>query len=163
MKVTITLYGRPATQGSKRSVAIYRKTKGGGSTPVIKNGRVITRVIEDNPRLGDWRQQVARAALAQWSGPLWTGPLKMTAVFQRPRPKGHFGTGRNAGKLKANAPKYPTGTPDNSKLQRAVEDALTGVLYQDDSQITDHDIRKRWGERFETRIVIEAMEGKRSA
>lgn len=73
---------------------------------------------------------------------LWTGPLLLTLVFYRTRPKGHFGTGRNAGKLK---PKYaspfvtedtiPVQMPDLTKLIRATEDGLTGVIWKDDSQV----------------------------
>ena len=55
--------------------------------------------------------------------------------FGLPRPKSHFGTGRNAGRLKPSAPAYPGTKPDVDKLSRAVLDALTGVLWADDSQV----------------------------
>ena len=56
------------------------------------------------------------------------------------RPKSHFGTGRNAGKLKPSAPKYPAVKPDVDKLSRAVHDALTiANVIDDDSRIViDH-------------------------
>lgn len=66
---------------------------------------------------------------------LWTDPVLLTLVFYRPRPKGHFGTGRNAGRLKDSAPDYPTIMPDLTKLIRATEDGLTGVIWKDDSQV----------------------------
>ena len=66
---------------------------------------------------------------------LWTEPLLLTLVFYRPRAKDHFGTGRNAGKLKASAPAYPTIVPDLTKLIRATEDGLTGVVWRDDKQV----------------------------
>lgn len=66
---------------------------------------------------------------------LWTEPVLLTLVFYRPRPKGHFGTGRNAGTLKASAPSYPTTMPDLTKLIRATEDGLTKIVWRDDSQV----------------------------
>ncbi len=152
VRVEFQVVGKPATQGSKKAMPIYGK----GGRPVMKDGRMLTRVVEDNPRLAEWRQEVAAAARRVYEGPLLTGAIFLTLVFERPRPKGHYGTGRNAGRVKASAPPYPTTKPDSVKLARAVEDALTGVLWQDDSQVVDHIIRKRWGDCF--RVYVLAQE-----
>jgi Holliday junction resolvase RusA-like endonuclease len=44
--------------------------------------------------------------------------------------------------------------PDVLKLARAVEDALTGILYRDDAQIVTEVLRKRYGDppRVEIRL-----------
>ncbi len=160
---TITVYGKPVPQGSKQSQVIYQ-----GGKPVIKNGRVLTVVRNANDDLQNWRNQVAEAVLWEYQKkvnyvsseeglPLMQGPVSLRIVFLKPRPKGHYGTGRNAGKLKESAPEYPTTRPDTLKLARAVEDALTGVIWQDDSQVVAHDMVKRWGERFSTIITINEL------
>jgi Holliday junction resolvase RusA-like endonuclease len=162
MAFNFIVFGKPVPQGSKQAQAIYGK----GGKPVIKNGRVITVVRNDNDDLQNWRNQVADKALdvyrnATHTSPdnikdpeLIAGPISLTIVFVRPRLKGHFGTGRNAGKLKASAPEHPISKPDTVKLARAVEDAMTGVIWVDDSQVVRHALTKRWGERFETHVTI---------
>lgn len=80
--------------------------------------------------------------------------LKMECTFIFERPGSHFGTGRNAGKLKPSAPKYPTGRPDSSNLVKLVEDALNGNAFKDDSRIVHSQMDKAYGTRAETVIAI---------
>jgi Holliday junction resolvase RusA-like endonuclease len=44
--------------------------------------------------------------------------------------------------------------PDTLKLARAVEDALSGIVWVNDSRIVDERIRKRWGDRSAVRIKV---------
>ena len=147
MILDFKVFGQPATQGSKKAVPIYRNGQ-----PIVKDGRTLTRVVDDNPKLSMWRQEVAqvaypafREATDEEEPELLTGPIELTLTFSRPRPRSHYGTGRNAGKLKPSAPAYPITRPDTIKLARAVEDALTGVVWRDDSQVVDHCLLKKWG------------------
>ena len=72
-------------------------------------------------------------------------PLRCDLTFYLPRPKGHFGSGKNADRLKASAPTRPTGKPDRDNLDKAVCDAITAAgVWHDDSQVTDGRIRKRY-------------------
>lgn len=153
-KISFLVYGEARPQGSKRSVAIYR-----GGKPVMHQGRVMTRVINDNPHLGDWRQQVATEAVLKWGGiPLArTVPVRLFLTFYRPRPASHFGTGKNLEKLKPSAPPYPTTKPDTVKLARAVEDALTGIVWTDDSQVVEHVLQKRWHAGHMVRVTVEEL------
>ncbi len=163
---TIVVYGKPVPQGSKQSQVIYNRSTG---KPVMKNGRVLAVVRNDNDDLQNWRNQIAEKMLEAWRDATHTspdnkkdpeliqGPMTLRVEFWRPRPKGHYGTGRNASKLKASAPEHPTARPDTLKLARAVEDALTGVIWADDSQVVIHDLLKMWGERFETHVVIREL------
>lgn len=73
---------------------------------------------------------------------LLTCPLTLKLTFFQQRPKGHYGTGRNAGLLKDSSPEYPTSKPDLTKLTRAVEDALTGIIWKDDSQVVKQETEK---------------------
>lgn len=122
---TFTVYGDAVPQGSKV------RTQWG--------------VREANSKLRPWRDCVAAEAGKVASGELLTGPILLELTFVRPRPKSHYGTGKNEGKLKDSAPQYPTTKPDSLKLGRAVEDALTGILWRDDSQVCWHVIEKTYG------------------
>ncbi len=101
-----------------------------------------------NARTKPWQSAVAvaaseaRAALTT-HGEL-TGPLIVRLVFNMPRPKGHYGSGKNAQKVKAGAPVRPIGKPDLDKLARLVLDACTSVLWRDDCQVVDLRASKQW-------------------
>lgn len=65
--------------------------------------------------------------------------LAIGVVFKIKRPKGHFGTGRNAAQLK---PQFvgarPTGKPDLSNLLKLIEDGcVMAGLIPDDDQIVE--------------------------
>lgn len=111
--------GVPAPQGSKRHV-------GDG------------RLIESSRQVGPWRDTVRRAATEVMADrPPIDGPVYLVQVFALPRPKSHYGTGRNSGQIKRGAPSRPPVRPDLDKLARAVGDALTGICYHDDAQIVN--------------------------
>lgn len=129
--------GIPRPGGSKTAQAIYR-----GGKPVMANGRVLVTVRDASKHAPDWKRTVATFAAQAFDGPLLTGPLRVEFAFRMPRPKGHFGTGRNAGAIKATAPTYHTGKPDVLKLSRSTEDALTGIVWADDALIADERIVK---------------------
>lgn len=76
--------------------------------------------------------------------------------FGLPRPKGHWGTGRNADRLKPSAPAWPATKPDVDKLERAVLDALTGVLWADDSQVVILSADKVYSATPMTLVTVEA-------
>ena len=78
----------------------------------------------------------------------------MSMVFIFIRPKGHFGTGRNEGKLKKTAPRFHTVKPDLSKIVRAAEDAMSGVVYIDDSQVCERFAKKKYGNRPGVEIFV---------
>lgn len=76
----------------------------------------------------------------------------MIVEFFLPRPKGHFGVHG----VKRSAPKYPTVRPDATKLMRPLEDALTGIVWKDDSRIVEQVVRKSYGDppRAEVKVVV---------
>lgn len=136
--------GVPAPGGSKRAFA-HRTT-----------GRVI--VLDDCKRNKGWRQHVAAEARRAFAGPKLTGPLEVWATFVVPRPRDHLGTGRNADAVKAKAPRHPTKKPDLTKLWRAFEDALTGVVWVDDAQIVSQRVTKAYGETPGVRVAVFRVE-----
>lgn len=120
-----------------------------------KNGRVI---ITEDSKNRSWRQEVAQAGAVAMAGrEPELGALAVTFTFVRPRPRGHFGTGRNAGVVKTGAPAFPITRPDVLKLARAAEDALTGIVWRDDSQIVDERLLKVWGAPERLEVVVRAL------
>ncbi len=143
-RVELIVLGKPEPQGSK--------------TVARAKGRSFVR--DDNRELEPWRQAVTSAALkatGTLTGPL-TGPLRLDATFVLPRPRGHYGTGRNAGTLKPSAPLYVPTRPDTDKLVRAVGDAITGVICRDDAQLVIVHAEKHYGEPPHAHLVVTELE-----
>lgn len=133
MLITFFVPGVPRPGGSKK--AFFNKTL----------GRSI--IVDDCAKNKDWRNSVKYACYDAYKGPQLTGPLNLSITFLMPRPKGHYGSGKNAGVLKANAPIWHTSKPDRTKLTRSTEDAIkdSGIV-SDDSIFCDGRIQKRYTE-----------------
>lgn len=152
--IRFTVFGDPQTAGSKKAFMLRRRD---GSPVTRGNGSPIINITDDNSKSKGWKQQVAYAARQAYRGELLDGPVRLTLTFFRPRLGSHFGTGRNAGRLKDSAPEHPTTKPDVLKLARAVEDALTKVVWGDDAQIVDERLVKAWGEPARVEVTIEQL------
>lgn|SRR5262245_10177746 len=115
--LVFTVYGVASGMGSKRAFQ-----PAGFKAPII---------TDSNRNLKSWQSLVAAAAsqaigdTAAWQ--LLDGPVRVSFAFYLPRPK-------SLPKRRAVA---HTKAPDCSKLIRAIEDALTGVVYGDDSQVVE--------------------------
>jgi Holliday junction resolvase RusA-like endonuclease len=125
--VTLTVYGQPAPQGSKRAFSGKRK-----------DGSTYTGVIESShDRVKSWRLAVIDSIPPESSG--FTEPVSVTLVFSLRRPKSHYRTGANSHLRRDSAPQRPRSMPDLSKLCRATEDALEEVgLLDNDSLIVEY-------------------------
>jgi len=131
--------GRPAPQGSKRVI------------PQFKDGRPTGRfnVVESSKeRVRTWRDDVKATAMDQAAGiERLTGALYVEIAFYLPRPKDHYGTGRNKGQVKPSAPRYPGTQPDLAKLARSTEDALTDAgVWADDALIVREYLTKDYAD-----------------
>jgi Holliday junction resolvase RusA-like endonuclease len=153
-RVVFEAYGRPQPAGSKRAFPIRRKAGGGW---VLTGGVAVT---DDNPKAKPWQADVADVALAAMMRTFgadfypMAGPVALSVVFTLKRPKGHFGTGRNARDVKASAPAFPCVKPDTTKLLRAVEDACTGIVWNDDAQVIEQSAMKSYGTREGVRVAV---------
>lgn len=112
-------------------------------------------MIESSRHVGQWRNDVMSAAQQEYQGPAILEPVRLEITFYFPRPKGHYGTGRNAKKLKPSAPKHCASRAygDTSKLVRSTEDAISAssgypVIF-DDSQVVELICKKRYAEADE--------------
>ena len=74
-----------------------------------------------------------------------TGPILLAVTFTFERPRSHFGSGRNADKIKPSAPAFPTGAPSLLKLVESLLDAL-GAHLRAETDVVRVDARKIFGE-----------------
>lgn len=137
--------GLAKTAGSKKAIPMFS-----GQGP----GRTFVRslVVDDTGAAGkNWRavvQLFAKQALPP--NFLLRCPINLHLTFRQVRPKSHWGKKG----LKASAPALPTTRPDVLKLARAVEDALTGIVWVDDAQICTETLWKRYGENPGVMVCI---------
>ena len=141
--IEFVVIGRPATAGSKRGFPVRRK-----------DGSIGVAMAPDNKRATSWMGMVAQAARLAYQGDLLRGPLSLRCHFYFARPKCHYGTGKKSNVLKSSAPFEHMQKPDVTKCVRAVEDALTKVLWVDDSQVCRSEILKSWTTNSERAHVI---------
>jgi len=129
--IRIAITGIPRPAGSKRSFPFRRD-----------DGSLGVRVTDANKHAKVWKACVRDAARAVYGGPPLTGAVFVHMDFFLPRPKSHFGTGRNASNLRDTAPLKHIVRPDTLKLARGTEDALTGIIWRDDAQVVKLSIYK---------------------
>jgi len=120
--------GRPAPQGSKSYLGKGRFT-------------------EQSPHLKSWRHDVRHAASEHVGEALFGGPILVQYTFVFHRPKNHYRSSKPDRGLKDNAPAWVDKAPDLDKLERSTNDALTGVVWVDDSQVVATLSQKRYGDR----------------
>ncbi|KKM27567.1 hypothetical protein LCGC14_1573400 [marine sediment metagenome] len=75
-------------------------------------------------KTAEWCKSAKEQLVVLWGGPVLDGPIRVKLEFLVPR-------------LKTVVRRYPTGARegDIDKLMRSILDAMTGVVYKDDSQV----------------------------
>lgn len=128
--IVLEVLGTPAPKGSSRAM-MNRKT---GKPFTFRGGSPVTA-----EKLDTWDGAVrasAHSAVGVVEAPPFVEmPLIVEIVFRLARPGGHWGKGKNIGKLAPKAPLFPRGKPDIDKLARSTLDSLTGIVFDDDSRI----------------------------
>lgn len=139
--ITFFVPGTPVAKGSAK--AFYNKNA----------GKIV--VMQDNKdKQKPWASMISYCA--QEAGcQLSPSAIRIRLQFVMPRPKSHYGTGKNATALKKFVPSYHTSKPDLDKLIRCVKDALTGVAWKDDSQVCEVVANKKYGETPGVNVEIE--------
>jgi Holliday junction resolvase RusA-like endonuclease len=129
MTLAFTVYGVPQPKGNIS--AFVREIK----------GMKVAIATERNRSVKGWSQLVAQTASDALAGlppkdrVMLDGPVRLTAAFYLPRPK-HL----------RQKPAAHLTTPDWDKLARAIGDALSQVIYEDDKQIVEAVIGKFYAE-----------------
>jgi Holliday junction resolvase RusA-like endonuclease len=133
MMIEFFVAGIPSPSGSKKAF-MHPKT-----------GKIV--VMDTAKNKGTWQALVAmhaQKAMTDAGAEMITGPVKMLVEFSFTRPKSHFGTGKKSSQVKETAPKAHTKKPDLTKLIRCTEDALTGIVWQDDCQVIERESSKAY-------------------
>ncbi len=129
--------------------------KGSAKAFVVKGRAIVTQ--DNGAKQKPWASAISYTA-AQHKSALIIGPVSISVIFTMPRLKGHYGTGSKAALIKQNAPLYHTSKPDLDKLLRCVKDALTGVIWKDDSQVAIVSrLSKSYGDRPGVLITVEEL------
>ena len=136
--ISFTVLGTPRPQGSKRGI--------------VRGGKAV--LVEQVKGLHSWRQDAAHAALEARQAVGVTmptpAPVRVVAHFLFTRPKGHYSKPKDlySHELRRSAPIYPgRGCGDIDKLLRALCDAITGVLFDDDSQVAHVTASREYAKR----------------
>lgn len=140
---SLTFYvpGTPRPGGSKRSFAYMGK-----------DGKPKAATAPDSKHVKAWMsvvQLVAHEKMRELGLGMTTNPVRVQMEFLYPRPNSHYGTGKNAYKVKpsvlAASGNAKATAPDLTKIVRSTEDALTGIVWKDDRQVVEQLNRKSWG------------------
>lgn len=117
------------------------------------------RIVHNNPKVKEWMQKISWYALKEFGERqiLHTGAVQIEATFYLVRPQSHYGKGKNKDKLKPSAPKDHLTTPDGDKLRRAVQDALSTVIYKDDKQIVHGQEWKYYADNRQPGVMIKVI------
>ena len=150
--VSFFVPGKPAKKGSHNSRAF-----------VGEGGQLGSYTYDADKGLTKWAKAVRIAAMAAvreqrgtWYTPT-TAPVLLRVTFLFARPKSHGLRWGRGGKERRLPPATSRALGDCSKLVRAVEDPLTGVVWQDDSQVVQLDASKAYCEAGEVpgaRVVV---------
>lgn len=127
-----------------------------GSKKIGRNqqtGKAI--ILDDNPRTREWRDlltlEMRKTAPPQ---PLDEPVFVQLTIFVQ-RPANHYGTGRNAGKLKRGVPDIPKTGLDADKVLRCVDDAGTNAgWWCNDSRVSAGSFARYYAET--EGVVVEA-------
>jgi Holliday junction resolvase RusA-like endonuclease len=134
--ITFDVYGKPQPQGSTKYVG-------------HRNGRPV--LISDNPKLKSWRLEVGRCASrlhAAMAKPLSCDSgdaIQIHMVFTFILPKAAKGR------------VHHTVKPDLDKLERAVFDSLSGILWHDDAQVVSVYGTKKYGPKEGVHITVKVV------
>jgi crossover junction endodeoxyribonuclease RusA len=135
--------GRPQPKGSTVS---FRSAS---------TGRTVTR--SSNPRLAGWERAVALAAL-EARVPMLSGPVEVEIYFRFARPTDHYHKSRKRGYdiFCGRAPFYAWVNKRNDldKLLRATFDGMSGVCFEDDSQVVSVIARKIYTQSEECAAIV---------
>ena len=116
----------------------------GSTKAFVVKGRAIT-TATNGAKQKPWSSDIAYTAMQEikFSTPTRSA-ISVVLTFFMPRPKGHYGSGKNIASVKASAPTSHVSKPDVDKLIRCVLDSLTGVVWHDDSQVIEVKANKRY-------------------
>lgn len=146
--IEFSVAGSPVPQGSKQALISGRREKRGKDTwvrnPIASIVDSANRRKNDKGALDRWRGWIAaRATIVMRGRDIIDQAVELNCEFVLPRPPSHYtDVSKRLRQGKTGAPEFPT-LPDLSKLVRAVEDSMTGIVYRDDGLIVQYGVMKK--------------------
>ena len=107
----------------------------------VVNGHVHQR---NDPRHTNWMRVIQMQAMSHRPETLLDGPLSLRVEFYLLQPK-------------SVRRQYPAVKPDLSNLLKAVEDALNGLLWTDDSRIVELVVHKHYGNPSRVEVAVQEI------
>lgn len=130
--VRFTALGAPVAQGSHAAIPGKNDDR-----PFLK--------VSNESKLKAWRKTVAQAArVAMGSNPPLDAPCKVSVCFFVERGK------------TVDRPQ-PSIAPDLDKYARALGDALTGIVFTDDSRVCEWHARKAYGSPARAEVEVSPL------
>ena len=122
LEIRFQVAGKPVPEGSTRAF------------PVKGKARAVV-VHSNHKELMPWRDRIAYFCREAMLGVEWPKDqaYQIYVEFCFLRPKSHL---TKKGNPSSNYRKFHTSRPDLDKLLRAIGDALKGIVFNDDSQVT---------------------------
>jgi Holliday junction resolvase RusA-like endonuclease len=136
----ITVLGDPKAQGRPRAARI---------------GKYVH--VYDDPQSRSAKSNLISAVYKKAPDKPLDCPLQVDVNFYFQRPRSHYGSGKNASKLKASAPLLHTSRPDIDNLKKLVMDAMTGIFWRDDALICISTTTKQYSDKPRTEIFIRKL------
>ena len=146
MILILTIPGDPISQPRQRHRVIPGKSFVHNYTPA-------------KAPVNDYKAAIRFAVANQHKGGLIDVPVRVDCTFVFSRPKSHFGSGKNAGKLKEFAALWHAKKPDRDNLDKALLDALTqlGDFWRDDCQVCAGEIKKVYSDQAGAVVEIRSI------
>lgn len=136
-RIVFTVPGEP--QGKGRPRAIIRGGKPSVHTP---------------PKTAAYEALVGQCALAERTGPLLTGPLRVHMDIICAIPKSASRKRREAMLMQQ---EWPAKKPDPDNIAKAILDGAEGVAFENDAQVVQLTLQKAWGEKPGVTVRIAPM------
>ena len=149
--------GIPASQGSMKIMPIRRVPPSGLTVYSVRELLSCVTMTSDNAKLKEWRKLCEAEATAAMEGEerYEKGPVKVSAIFSFPFLKSHFKS--DGVTLRDDRPFYKETMPDTDKLQRALGDEMSKVVFKDDGQIAWWDVQRIYGSTPGVSAIVYAL------
>ena len=135
------------------TMTIPVKAVPGSNRKIVVNGRIID-IAKGKAGFTAQTRMYASARAEEFGWEPFDGPVAASYRFFFARPKSHYGTGKNATTLKESAPERHVQRPDVVNLVKCMEDALTGIVWRDDSRVAELDAVKFWADKDSVEITV---------
>lgn len=135
--IQFTVLGEPVAQGRPRATTVGSRIR-----------------MYDPAKSSNYKEYVRLTASTYAPAELLTGAVGMMLIVYRPIPKSF--SKKKAAEAEAGRIR-PTVKPDADNYLKGVKDALKGVIWQDDNQVVDVFVSKRYSNKPRIEVKIQTL------